>query len=143
MADAADEREDTVAAPLRRALPSRAADSSPRTEARKRPDPRPMRLAFGAGALAALSVMSVGLVRFGSPTTNTAVTTSDGPGSDLPPIEIRHVVRYVHLKPGQVAPPGAKVITPGAPAPRVVVSHIAAPTRQPRRIVVTRQSGRP
>jgi hypothetical protein len=126
-----------------RAVPQRA--ETERVETRKRPDPRPMRLAYGAGALAALSVMSVGLVRFAPGNATTEVTASDATAAALPPIEVRHVIRYIHLKPGEVAPPGAKVITPKAPAPEVVVTHVAAPAAPPsvRRIVVTRQSGRP
>jgi hypothetical protein len=106
-----------------------------------------MRLAYGAGALAAASVMSVGLVHLGSATTQTG---ADAPAADAtqetaPQIEVRHLIRYVHLKPGEVAPPGATVITPKAPAPQVVVTHVAAPanTQPVRRIVVTRQSGHP
>jgi hypothetical protein len=32
-----------------------------------RPDPRPMRLALGAGTIAAVSIMAAGLVRFPAP----------------------------------------------------------------------------
>ena len=132
MSGAAEQREDAVAPPALRALPSRPVTTapgatSPGAHARKRPDPRPMRLVYGAGALAALSVMSVGLVHFSPATTTTAVTASDAPPADPPQIEVRHVIRYIHLKPGQVAPPGATVITPKAPAPQVVVTHVAGP----------------
>jgi hypothetical protein len=142
MSDAVDERADALPGPLHRALPMRAVDTAPRTGGRKRPDPRPMRLAFGAGALVALSAMSVGLVRFNSASASTEVATSDDSGAILPPTEIRHVIQYIHLKPGEVAPPGATVITPEAPAPQVVVTYAAPPAPQ-RRIVITRQSGRP
>lgn len=143
MSAAVDEREDALPGPVHRALPMRAVDTAPRTGGRKRPDPRPMRLAFGAGALAALSAMSVGLVRFTSASASTEVATSDGSGAILPPTEIRHIIQYIHLKPGEVAPPGATVVTPMAPAPQVVVTYAAPPAPQPRRIVITRQSGRP
>jgi hypothetical protein len=104
-----------------------------------------MRLAYGAGALAALSVMSVGLVRFETASTTAEVTTPDVTSASLPPIEVRHIIRYVQLKAGEVAPPGSRVITPKAPAPEVIVTHVAAPAAAPpvRRVVVTRQSGRP
>jgi hypothetical protein len=121
--------------------PNRNEDSQPRVPAHRRPDARPMRLAFGAGALVAVSVMSAGLVRVGLPSpTNDAITSVEAAD---PPIEVRHLIRYIHLKPGEMAPPGATVITPDAPAPKVVVTHVAAPTTQPRRLVVTRQSGHP
>ena len=108
-----------------------------------------MRLVFGAGAMAALSVMSVGLVRLPvADSSSTEIITDPGPAVAGPDIRINHVIRYVHLKPGQVAPAGAKVITPDAPAPRLVVTHQAAAVTQPqrRRVIVvtkTRQSGHP
>jgi hypothetical protein len=124
--------------PLRK---NRNEESQPRVAAHRRPDSRPMRLAFGAGALVAVSVMSAGLIQVGLPSgTNAAITSAEAAD---PPIEVRHLIRYIHLKPGEVAPPGATVITPDAPAPKVVVTHVAAPMTQPRRMVVTRQSGRP
>ena len=105
-----------------------------------------MRLVYGAGALAALSVMSVGLVRFAS-SSNTADATTTSVVEDpttAPDVVVRHVIQYIHLQPGETAPPGAKVITPDAPAPQIVVTHAAAPAAAPRRvIVVTRPSGHP
>jgi hypothetical protein len=56
----------------------------------------------------------------------------------------RRIIRYVQLRPGQKAPPGARVIRAAEPTPRVVVvaSHSTATRRQPPRVVVrTRQSG--
>lgn len=119
--------------------------------ARKRPDPRPMRLAYAAGAIAAVSAISAGLVHAASSGTTASATTTTVetvPQDSLAPaaqVEVQHVIRYIHLKPGESAPPGAKVITPDAPAPRVVVTHVAAPAAPPvvRRVVVTRQSGKP
>lgn len=120
---------------------------------RAKPDARPMRLAYAAGGVAALSAMAAGLVHIGgatgvSPIDNAAVAAADT--ATHPPVtrsvNIQHVINYVHLKPGQQAPPGARVITPNAPAPRVVVTHVqaAAPVAQaPRHIIITRQSGRP
>ena len=119
---------------------------------RKRPDPRPMRLAYAAGAIAALSAISAGLVHAsssGGSATPTQTTTVDRSPQDRPApaaqVEVQHVINYIHLQPGESAPPGATVITPDAPAPRVVVTHIAAPAAPPvvRRVVVTRQSGKP
>jgi len=125
------------------------ADRAAAPQPKKRPDPRPMRLVFGAGAMAALSVMSVGLVRFPvASSATTEIVTDPAPAAARPDIQINHVIRYVHLKPGQKAPAGAKVITPNAPAPRVMVTRMAAPAAAPqqRRVVVvtkTRQSGHP
>lgn len=117
---------------------------------RRRPDPRPARLMLGIGTVAAVSVMASGMVRFPSSGTSTAELISD-PGTDAVTattqrVDVRHVVRYIHLKPGEKAPPGATVIDANAPAPRVVVDHVAAPAPKqapPRVIVRTRQSGRP
>lgn len=124
---------------------------------RRRPDPRPVRLMLGIGTVGAVSVMAAGLVRF--PSSTDAVTTEAVPdpatSTTTSPTqrqaEVRHVVRYIHLKPGEHAPPGATVINADAPAPRVVVDHVPAPAArqqpqpqpQPRVITHSRQSGRP
>lgn len=116
---------------------------------RKRPDPRPMRLAYAAGAVAALSGILAGLVRAGGGTGPAPASSVQLAAQDRPvrprSVEVHHVIRYVHLKPGESAPPGARVITPDAPAPRVIVTRVSAPAPAPppRRTVVTRQSGRP
>jgi hypothetical protein len=104
-----------------------------------------MRLVYAAGAVAAVSAATAGLVQFGNGGDASASIVAPPavvPAQDVP---VRHVIRYVHLKPGQNAPPGAKVITAKAPAPRIVVTHIAAPVRRlpPTRVIVTHQSGRP
>jgi hypothetical protein len=115
----------------------------------RRPDPRPMRLAYGAGAVAALSVMSIGLIQPASSDSRQSdvTSTADQTTAQAPSVEVRHVINYIHLKPGQTAPPGAKVITPDAPAPKIVVSHVAAPVPAPapppKVVVKTRQSGHP
>jgi len=130
---------------------------------KQRPDPRPMRLALGAGTIAAVSIMAAGLVRFPAATGDTSgdVIAADAAAADAPVIEtlatarpevrIKHRTVYVHLKPGQRAPKGAKVISGKTPPARVVVTTVpgrAATTRAsrpaPRRVVVvtkTRQSG--
>src|SRR5689334_677732 len=89
---------------------------------KQRPDPRPMRLALGAGSIAAVSIMAAGLVRF-PPTGATSgdALTADEAAVDAPVIEtlatarpevrIKHRTVYVHLKRGQKAPSGAKVIS--------------------------------
>ena len=126
---------------------------------RQRPDPRPMRLALGAGTIAAVSIMAAGLVRFPTPSGG-AVAADPAAAADAPVIEtlatarpevrIQHRTVYVHLRPGQHAPKGAKVIAGKVPPPRVVVTTLpgrAATTRvrrAPQRVAVvtkTRQSG--
>jgi hypothetical protein len=114
-----------------------------------------MRFVYGAGAVAAMSVMAVGLVQ------PDFAATADQSGSgnaghtstvaQVPPdVTVRHVTQYIHLKPGQNAPPGATVIAAAAPTPRVVVTHtspggpVAQPAPRPANPKpVTRQSGRP
>jgi len=114
---------------------------------RARPDARPMRVVYGAGAVAAVSVMTIGLVQPAwdaqaqpAPPTDTpdagagadpglTVRISGNQPNDAQSnrsggdAQVRHVTRYIHLKPGQQAPPGATVITPGAPTPRVITVH--------------------
>jgi hypothetical protein len=100
-----------------------------------------MRVVYGASAVAAASVIAVGLFQpattpvTADPTGQLAAQGGSGPGAaaaNVPTgdVVVKHVIRYVHLKPGQTAPPGATVITPNAPAPRVVVTH-NAPANQP------------
>ena len=107
-----------------------------------------MRIAYGAGAVAVVSVIAVGLVQpdftatADQPATNDANvadaanqangrTDQSGNGANQPDVQVKHVVKYIHLKPGQSAPPGAKVITPGQPTPRVVVANNPAPNPKP------------
>jgi hypothetical protein len=100
-----------------------------------------MRVVYGAGAVAAMSIMAVGLVQpdwsstADPEATDDAWLPSDDPGAvaGLPdkleagwvdptaaPTSgggtVRHVTRYVYLKPGQKPPPGATVI-PASQAP--------------------------
>ena len=143
--------------------PAMAAGAAATAAPKKRPDPRPMRLALGVGTIAAVSIMAAGLVRFPAATGDTSgdVMAADGTSAGAPVTEIlatarpevriKHRTVYVHLKPGQRAPKGAKVITGKAPPPQVVITHVpgkAATTRvtrpATRRVVVvtkTRQSG--
>jgi len=113
-----------------------------------RPDPRPSRLMIGAGAIAALTVIGAGLVRFPVSGTEASSVTPGGATTERP-VEATPRVRYIKLKPGQKAPEGARVIKRKAPPPRVVVRRVtvsapsasrSAPTR-PRPVVRTRQSG--
>jgi hypothetical protein len=123
-----------------------------------------MRIVYGAASVAALSALTVGLAHPQPPADQEVyfdTTTADVPtqAPDLTvttaPVEVTHVINYVHLKPGETPPPGATVITPDAPAPQIVVTtipgkviHQAAPpppasTTTTRTRVRTRQSGKP
>jgi hypothetical protein len=109
---------------------------------RSRPDPRPARLMVSGTALAALSLIVAGLVR--PPTAAVAPTRTSQSQTDRErSVNAERRVRYVRLKPGQEAPPGARVIHEAAPTPRVVVRSVPAPSqRTPRPPVArTRQSG--
>ena len=125
-----------------------------------RPDPRPMRLALAAGAVAAASIVSAGVaLPQASGTSGPEPIADERPAREQPRTVERAakpkvVVHYVHLKPGQKAPKGARVIHPAAPPPRVVVvparpavhSVVRPAVRSApiiRRVVThTRQSGR-
>ena len=137
----------------------RGADREPRG-AKPRPDPRPMRLALGMGGLVAATAMATAIVRVPSsavvvadpvlPDPTPAPTVEPAPAKQ---VVIKQITRYVQLKPGETAPPGAKVVKKPDPSPRVVVITVPAPTARPaprpaarpapapRRVVVTRQSG--
>lgn len=101
-----------------------------------------MRVVYGASAVAVAGVITAGLFQ---PVTTPAaadvpadpLAAQSGVGSGVADqaapaadVVVQHVIKYIHLKPGQTAPPGATVITPNAPAPRVVVTH-NAPANQP------------
>lgn len=145
-----------------RDLPPPQAEAARAASSPSKPDARPMRVVYGAGAVAALSVMAVGLVQPDYAATADQTIVSD-PAADphagaAAPAngDVRHVTRYIYLKPGQTAPPGATVIAANAPKPRVVVTHnstggggggggtVSQPAPKPAPPKpVTRQSGRP
>ncbi len=110
-----------------------------------RPDPGPMRLAIGMTGLAAATAIATSIVQspFGAAAPAPAATPEPTAAPTPPPLVVKHVTRYVQLKPGQTAPPGATVVKKPDPSPRVVVVTIPAPAAAPRRVVVvtTRQSG--
>ncbi len=123
-------------------------------EPKKRPDPRPMRLAFGVTGLAALSAMIAGIVSPAQPASaplpadpSAAASTTAADAPTTISVPVQHVTKYVTLKPGQTAPPGATVVTKPDPSPRIVVTQITIPAPAqarpaPQRVVVqTKQSG--
>ncbi len=108
-----------------------------------------MRLALGAGGLAALSALAAAIVLPPRPATQTMIvvqqaavvpTTSPGLG------QVRRPVQYVQLAPGETAPPGATVIDGSAPTPVTVVVPVPTPAPQaPAQkpvIIKTTQSGK-
>ncbi len=109
-----------------------------------------MRLALGAGTIAAVSIMAAGLVRFPvaapDPIAAADAVTVETLATAQPEVIVKHRTRYVQLKPGERAPKGAKVISGAVPTPRVVVTRIAARPATTRRVVRvvtrTRQSGK-
>jgi hypothetical protein len=94
---------------------------------RPRPDPRPHRIAIGMGALATASALVTALTAPSGGAAGPVAQPRAVAVVDPSPV-IRHVIQYVRLKPGQMAPPKAVVRQAPALKPRVVV-------------VTTRQSG--
>lgn len=85
---------------------------------------------FGFVGLASLSAIAAGLM----PSVVPAAVADQGTASvvaDGALLPVKHVTRYVQLKPGQTAPPQAAVVAAPKPTPRVVV------------VTTTRQSGKP
>lgn len=97
-------------------------------ERKPRPDPGPLRLAFGLTGMATATALLTAFLVPGTGAdagagTTTPVTVADGPAPS-----VLHVKRVVQLRPGQTAPPNAVVNQAPTPKPRIVV-------------VTTRQSG--
>jgi hypothetical protein len=110
-----------------------------------KPDARAMRLALGAGGLAALSALAATIVT--PPQTSVPITADLQQGTSAPqgtPVSIQQAIQYVQLLPGQTAPPGARVIDAAAPTPMTVVVTITAPPAPKRKpiIIKTTQSGK-
>lgn len=131
-----------------------APDREPRVP-KARPDPGPMRFTLGLTGLIAATAMATSIIRppMTAPVEAPVIPTDAPPVATTQPqpLVVRHVTRYVQLKPGETAPPGATVVQKPDPSPRVVVVTVPAPTpRQavaapaPRRVIVvtTRQSGK-
>jgi hypothetical protein len=114
---------------------------------KSKPDARPMRLALGAGGIAALSALATAIVMPPGVTTATVVAPPQGagdPGAVPTSVQAQRPVRYVQLSPGQTAPPGATVIEPNAPTPITVVVTVTAPPQNAAKpiIIKTTQSGK-
>jgi hypothetical protein len=104
---------------------------------RRRPDPTGLRTLIGFAGIASASAIATALLPSVAPlpdaaaagglVADAAVATADVVAAP----SVRHVTRFVTLKPGQTAPPQAQVIVQPTPTPRV---HV---------VTRTRQSGRP
>ncbi len=97
-----------------------------------------MRFALGTTALASLSAMLAAIVTPSSAAPATVVARTDSGGTS---VSVARPVVYVQLKPGETAPPGARVIDAAAPKPVTVVTVVPAPSRRPV-IIRTTQSGK-
>ena len=101
------------------AAPALAAVTTPAPAARlAKPDARPMRWAFGAGAVAAVSILTVGFVKPDFAGTEEPVGANDAAGQQSAETtnqraraRVNRVTRYVYLERGERAPRGATVIT--------------------------------
>ena len=93
-----------------------------------RPDARPMRAMLGLTGIAAAAAIATAIIRPPAGDAGTAVVVPQVADPSAAPV--RHVTKYVQLKPGQTAPPNAAVKVVPKPTPRVV-------------IVTTHQSGKP
>jgi hypothetical protein len=103
-----------------------------------------MRLALGAGALAAMGALTVGLVQPDFSSSADEVVAASGADSsagegraDRP--RVRHVTEYVFLRPGERAPRGATVIS----AADLPGQRASSPNRQPDRPTRTRTDQSP
>lgn len=85
--------------------------------ARSKPDSRPMRVVLGFTGLAAASAIFTAVALPPDVMPATTLTTV----ADAAAAPVRHVIRYVQLKPGETAPPNAAVAAAPQPTPRVVV----------------------
>ena len=113
-----------------------------------KPDARPMRIALGAGGVAAFSALVAAIVV----PANAAVVMPAAqiqqatPASTGTPITLQRPIQYIQLQPGETAPPGATVIDPSGPKPTAVVVTVPAPAapavKQKPIIIKTTQSGK-
>ena len=99
-----------------------------------KPDARPMRMALGAGGIAAFSALAAAIVlppQPAQPAQVVVITQSQpqatDPGPSATPLQVARPIQYVQLLPGQTAPPGATVIGASAPTPVTMVVTVPAP----------------
>lgn len=99
-----------------------------------KPDARPMRMALGAGGVAAFSALAAAIVlppQPAQPAQVVIITPSQpqvtDPGPSANSLQVVRPIQYVQLLPGQTAPPGATVIGASAPTPVTMVVTVPAP----------------
>ena len=102
-----------------------------------RPDPTRLRVAIGAGGIAALSALITAIAVPPAPTIPAPVATPGAPAT----VTRQRPIQYVQLAPGQSPPPGATVIDAKAPKPITIVTRVPAPAQQTV-VVRTTQSGK-
>ncbi|MGZ6265661.1 MAG: hypothetical protein ACXWN4_01985 [Candidatus Limnocylindrales bacterium] len=111
-----------------------------------------MRIALGAGGIAAFSALAAAIVRPPGPAVQPTTPYLQQPLTNLQGtvVATQAPILYVQLQPGQTAPPGAKVIgslaAAAAPAAATPVAapaaaRVAAPVAPKPIIVKTTQSG--
>lgn len=109
--------------------PVRASNHAPAPKAK--PDARPMRMALGAGGIAAFSALAAAIVLPPQPAQVIVITPPQAQVTDPAPadtpMQVVRPIQYVQLLPGQTAPPGAKVIGASAPTPVTMVVTVPAP----------------
>jgi hypothetical protein len=139
--------------PLIPRSPSPTPRVSPHTPpARSKPDAKPMRIALGAGGIAAFSALAAAIVLPPRPAVLPTTPYLQQPVTNLPGtvVATQAPILYLQLQPGQTAPPGAKVISssPAAAAPAAAApvaapaaARVAAPVAPKPIIVKTTQSG--
>jgi hypothetical protein len=125
---------DTTPVPRTSMVSARAAHGAPRNK----PDARPMRIALGTGFLAIMSAILSAIVAPPQPVVGEPV--AGAMPAATPDAEVRQIV-YVQLKPGETAPPGARVIDAAAPTPITVVTVLPGAVQKPV-VVKTTQSGK-
>ena len=99
---------------------------------KSKPDARPMRMALGAGGIAAISALTAAIVMpphavTSSPVQQQAVVQPYASAAPASTMQVVRPVKYVQLAPGETPPPGAQVITPADPTPQTVVVNVPAP----------------
>ena len=102
---------------------------------RRRPDAGSLRTLALFTGVASASALATAMLPSIAPVGEAEVAMSPTPDPAIvaraPAPSVRHVTRYVVLKPGQTAPPKAHVLVRPTPTPRVTV------------VTRTRQSGKP
>lgn len=106
--------------------------------AKSKPNPQPMRLAIGAGGIAALSALATAIVLPPRPATPVDAAQQDPPTSSqtdptqADPASVPSApIQYVLLSPGQSPPPGALVIQATASTADALGGSVTAPDKQP------------